>query len=299
MKIMYVNLLKNKKKNEEVLMKDLRNKDVHDFFDELRHKNARNIENIHKNKFFNKLKNFSNNNIVKKNELTLFVLSLMLVTSAYMNYTNKIKKRKMAQIGDAKFVSTSISGNQNETTNISGETNLTNEKQAAQESHTKEENTLMENSIQTNAKDLNEQNKSLENSKNVDEQIQPASNNDEKISTDDYFSTVRIERDKSYSQMLESYTNILKDTNVPNDQKSIATNEIKKINDRKNQISTIENLLKGKDIEDSVILINDNSIDAIIKSSTELSKKTVAQIENIISRELNANIQDIHISTHN
>lgn len=299
MKIMYVNLLKNKKKNEEVLMKDLRNKDVHDFFDELRHKNARNIENIHKNKFFNKLKNFSNNNIVKKNELTLFVLSLMLVTSAYMNYTNKIKKRKMAQIGDAKFVSTSISGNQNETTNISEETNLTNEKQATQESHTKEENTLMENSIQTNAKDSNEQNKSLENSKNVDEQIQPASNNDEKISTDDYFSTVRIERDKSYSQMLESYTNILKDTNVPNDQKSIATNEIKKINDRKNQISTIENLLKGKDIEDSVILINDNSIDAIIKSSTELSKKTVAQIENIISRELNANIQDIHISTHN
>lgn len=299
MKIMYVNLLKNKKKNEEVLMKDLRNKDVHDFFDELRHKNARNIENIHKNKFFNKLKNFSNNNIVKKNELTLFVLSLMLVTSAYMNYTNKIKKRKMAQIGDAKFVSTSISGNQNETTNISEETNLNNEKQAAQESHTKEENTLMENSIQTNAKDSNEQNKSLENSKNVDEQIQPASNNDEKISTDDYFSTVRIERDKSYSQMLESYTNILKDTNVPNDQKSIATNEIKKINDRKNQISTIENLLKGKNIEDSVILINDNSIDAIIKSSTELSKKTVAQIENIISRELNANIQDIHISTHN
>ena len=299
MKIMYVNLLKNKKKNEEVLMKDLRNKDVHDFFDELRHKNARNIENIHKNKFFNKLKNFSNNNIVKKNELTLFVLSLMLVTSAYMNYTNKIKKRKMAQIGDAKFVSTSISGNQNETTNISEETNLTNEKQATQESNTKEENTLMENSIQTNAKDSNEQNKSLENSKNVDEQIQPASNNDEKISTDDYFSTVRIERDKSYSQMLESYTNILKDTNVPNDQKSIATNEIKKINDRKNQISTIENLLKGKNIEDSVILINDNSIDAIIKSSTELSKKTVAQIENIISRELNANIQDIHISTHN
>ena len=174
MKIMYVNLLKNKKKNEEVLMKDLRNKDVHDFFDELRHKNARNIENIHKNKFFNKLKNFSNNNIVKKNELTLFVLSLMLVTSAYMNYTNKIKKRKMAQIGDAKFVSTSISGNQNETTNISEETNLTNEKQATQESHTKEENTLMENSIQTNAKDSNEQNKSLENSKDVDEQIQSA-----------------------------------------------------------------------------------------------------------------------------
>ena len=97
MKIMYVNLLKNKKKNEEVLMKDLRNKDVHDFFDELRHKNARNIENIHKNKFFNKLKNFSNNNIVKKNELTLFVLSLMLVTSAYMNYTNKIKKSRLAQ----------------------------------------------------------------------------------------------------------------------------------------------------------------------------------------------------------
>ena len=95
MKIMYVNLLKNKKKkDDEVLMKDLRSKNIHDFFDEIRHKNAKNIHNMQENKFFNKLKNFNNNNIVKKNELTLFVLSLMLVTSAYMNYTNKIKKSR-------------------------------------------------------------------------------------------------------------------------------------------------------------------------------------------------------------
>ena len=93
MKIMYVNLLKNKKKkDDEVLMKDLRSKNIHDFSTRLGHKNAKNIHNMQENKFFNKLKNFNNNNIVKKNELTLFVLSLMLVTSAYMNYTNKIKR---------------------------------------------------------------------------------------------------------------------------------------------------------------------------------------------------------------
>lgn len=162
------------------------------------------------------------------------------------------------------------------------------------ESSTNGENTLTENSIQTNAEASNSQ----EQNSNLEEQIQSTSNTDEKTSSDDYFSSVRIERDRSYSQMLESYTNILKDTNVPNDQKSIATNEIKKINDRKNQISTIESLLEAKDIEDSVILINDNSIDAIIKSDIELSSKTVAQIENVISRELNADIEDIHISTH-
>ena len=46
-------------------------------------------------------------------------------------------------------------------------------------------------------------------------------------------------------------------------------------------------------------MINDNSIDAIIKSNNELEKNTVAQIENIVSRELNADINAIHISTHN
>lgn len=315
MKIMYINLLKkkNENKDEEVLMKDLREKKISDFFEEIKHKKIRNIHNNKNNKFFNKLKNFNNNNIVKKNQLTLFVLSLMLVTAGYMNYTNNLKKIKKARLGDSTFVSTNIAktydneesseehDEQQIEKNLSNDietSNSQNSLNTIETSNSKNNSNTIETVDNQNNSNTMETSKSISTEEN--ENTAKKDNNQENQSdiTDNYFASTRLERDKSYSQMLETYTNILKDGNVPSDQKTIASNEIKKINDRKNQITTIENLLKGKEIEDSVIMINDNSIDVIVKSNNDLSKSVVAQIENIVSRELNADIEDIHITTH-
>ena len=100
-----------------------------------------------------------------------------------------------------------------------------------------------------------------------------------------------------YSQMIETYTKILENSEIPNDQKDIASNEIKNINYRKNQIYTIENLLKTKGIENVVVLTNENNIDVIVDSKENLESQKVAQIQNIVSREMNAKIEDIHITS--
>ena len=57
-----------------------------------------------------------------------------------------------------------------------------------------------------------------------------------------------------------------------------------------------ENLLKTKGFENSVVFVNDKSVNVIIKANG-LKKEETAQIQNIISRELNAEIENIHIST--
>ena len=98
--------------------------------------------------------------------------------------------------------------------------------------------------------------------------------------------------------MLETYEKILEKESIPSDQKSIASNEIKNINNRKNAISIVENLIKTKGFEEVFILINDNNIDVVVKSSSNLTTEQVAQITNIVSRELNSKIEDIHISIH-
>lgn len=116
--------------------------------------------------------------------------------------------------------------------------------------------------------------------------------------SDDYFIKTKLEREKMYSQMLETYNNILTNTNISNDQKGVASAEIKNINDRKNAILNSENLINSKNFNDSVILVNDNNIDVVIKSIDNISKEQVAQIQNIVSRELKAKIEDIHITTH-
>ena len=57
----------------------------------------------------------------------------------------------------------------------------------------------------------------------------------------------------------------------------------------------IKNLIKTKGFEDCVILVNDKSINIIVKADA-LEPEKIAQIQNIASRELKAEISDIHIS---
>lgn len=111
----------------------------------------------------------------------------------------------------------------------------------------------------------------------------------------EYFSTSRLERDTMYSQMIETYENILNSSNSLETQKQSATEEIKKINDTKNSIMICENLIKTKGFDDVVVFVNGESISVIVEDE-QLSQEEVAQIQNIISRELNAKVENIHIS---
>lgn len=57
-----------------------------------------------------------------------------------------------------------------------------------------------------------------------------------------------------------------------------------------------ENLIKTKGFSNNVVFVNGESVSAII-GTKELKKEETAQIQNILSRELKANIENIHIST--
>lgn len=113
--------------------------------------------------------------------------------------------------------------------------------------------------------------------------------------TDDYFASSMLGRDTMYSQMIESYQNLLDNQNVSEEQKTVATQEITEINNTQNSIMICENLIKTKGISDVVIFVNDKSINVIVKADT-LEQDTIAQIQNIIAREMNAEIENIHIS---
>lgn len=114
--------------------------------------------------------------------------------------------------------------------------------------------------------------------------------------TNDYFNNTRLEREKMYSQMIESYQKMLDSATVSEVQKGIAQTEINNINHTKNAIMIIENLLKLKEIEDVVVLMNDKSINVVVKPKEQLKPEIVAQIQNIVTREMNTEIENIHIS---
>lgn len=130
---------------------------------------------------------------------------------------------------------------------------------------------------------------------NSSNEVSVATSSSSSSRTDDYFASSRLGRDTMYSQMIESYQNLLDNQNVSEEQKTVATQEITEINNTQNSIMICENLIKTKGISDVVIFVNDKSINVIVKADT-LEQDTIAQIQNIIAREMNAEIENIHIS---
>ena len=122
------------------------------------------------------------------------------------------------------------------------------------------------------------------------------SENNKKNNNDGYFEESKLSRDTMYSQTLETYKEMLNNSNVSEEQKTIVTQEITKLNKEKNAIMICENLISTKGFENSVIFVNVDSISVIIKA-TELKADEMAQIQNIISREMGAEIANIHIMT--
>ena len=203
--------------------------------------------------------------IIKRNQLIILIISLMLITAGYLNFTadnNTVTTSYLtAELGDATLVSS----------NSIVENNI-------------EENILVENNTVENSEDKN---------------ILEENNTVETVATyevdDTYFTTSKLERENMYSQMLETYQQIYNNTETSSDQKTSALNEIANINKTKNAIMIAENLISAKGFKNVVIFVNDNSVSVII-GEKELQTEQIAQIQNIVSRELSVDASIIHIS---
>ena len=212
--------------------------------------------------------------IIKRNQIIILVIALMLVSAGYLNYTTNQNKNTIATsvegegldyagIGDAKLVSSN-----------------------AIEEENKQEGLVSNDKIQENT--IIEENKN---------EIETTTTTNSQVSaeTKEYFSSSRLNRETMYSQMIESYQKILENETISETQKSIAQTEIQNINNTKNKIMICENLIKTKSIEDLVIFVNDKSISVVVRAD-KLEQEQIAQIQNIIAREMQVEITNIHIS---
>ena len=256
-----------------------------------------------------KNKNLGIKKIMRKNQVVLLALALMLMTAGYMNYTNNHDNENMllASLGDAKLVSANVVNDANILNEVNNSVVESNNEENIVEQNQIVQNTTNE-AVETNANNV-DSNAPVSNETNVEnqttEEAESTSNeeNDEvqetstKQADNDYFTRSKLERETMYSQMLETYTKILENGNISSEQKDIAENEIKNINNTKNAIMIAENLLATKGFENVVIFVNSPSVNVVVKKEN-LETEEVAQIQNIVQRELNTDIENIHITTN-
>ena len=213
--------------------------------------------------------------ILKRNQIVVAVIALMLVTAGYLNFANQNKESNliptssaadselMAGIGDAQLVSANEATENNQTQNET----IKNTENVATTSNT-QKNTDSNTTKNTSAQE------------------------------DSYFAQSRLDRDKMYSQMLDNYQKILETNNLSSEEKKTAQEEIKRINNEKNAIMIAENLIKTKGFQDIVIFVNNGNVTGVVQKD-KLDEKDIAQIQNIITRELNAKTNKINISGKN
>ena len=220
---------------------------------------------------------------LKKNQMVIFFIAIMLIVVGYLNYSSvnndeslesSIKLEEVAGIGDAKLVNSNaileqgalVENNDDKEDKEKIKSSIINEKSI----------------IETNAGEIEK----------IDEEEEKENVN----VNNEYYINSRLERDTMFSQMIESYQKILDNKEISADQKVVAQTEIKRINDLKNAIMISENLIKNKGFDDVIIFVNDKSINVIVRKD-KLETDEIAQIQNIIIRELSSNIDNIHIST--
>ena len=211
--------------------------------------------------------------ILKRNQIVVAVIALMLVTAGYLNFANQNKESNliptssaadselMAGIGDAQLVSANEATENKQTQNETVQ-NTT-------------ENVATTNNIKENTDSNTTQNTSTQ--------------------EDSYFAQSRLDRDKMYSQMLDNYQKILETNNLSSEEKKTAQEEIKRINNEKNAIMIAENLIKTKGFQDIIIFVNNGNVTGVVKKD-KLDEKDIAQIQNVITRELNVKTNKINIS---
>lgn len=203
---------------------------------------------------------------LKKNEVVIYAIALMLVTAGYFNYTANLENNSIETFSE----------------------------ESKNEVISDTDNQIIENIAKTN---------NLEDENNIDkeddDEIGDAKLVDSKSivdNTSDYFVSTKLQRDTNYADTLSTYTKIIEDSSISDTQKSIAMKEITKINETKNAIAVCENLLSTKGFEHYVILVNNESINIVVKVDGGLTKQKVAQIQNIVSREFNSKLENIHIT---
>ena len=198
---------------------------------------------------------------IKKGSVAIYVLAMMLVTAGYWNYISN----------ESQTIET-VSMSQNS------------EKEDTRDEH------LGDATLVSNNELIKEENKLIED-ENEDETSEVSTSQE-----DEYFQESKLARDTMYSQTLETYQGILNNTNVSEEQKTIVTQQITELNKEKNAIMICENLISTKGFTNCVIFVNIESISVIVEAD-ELKPDEIAQIQNIISREMNAKVENIHIMT--
>ncbi|NLH95737.1 MAG: SpoIIIAH-like family protein [Clostridiaceae bacterium] len=113
----------------------------------------------------------------------------------------------------------------------------------------------------------------------------------------DYFIQAKLDKEQSRSEAADSLKAIVEDVTASPEVREEAHNRMIALAETAEKESRIEILINKMGFEDSFILFADNgSVDIVVKTPS-LTSSQAAQITDIVMRQADVDVEDIHIST--
>ena len=111
-----------------------------------------------------------------------------------------------------------------------------------------------------------------------------------------FSASAKLNREQVRSKNEASLLEIINNTDISEDMKADAIASMNRMTDRAEKELDAELLLEAKGLKDSVVSINDDSVDVIV-GAAEITDEQKAQIEDIVTRKTERNVSDIVITT--
>lgn len=219
--------------------------------------------------------------IVKKNQVVLTVLAVMIAVAGYLTYAGSDGLLPAGAFQETKDAASYESSDED----VLGQ-NVALENAGAQENAGNETQADTEGEAQANAEEESEG------------EI-PDGTPGEAVLTNadvvDFMAKVQLSREQVRTKNKESLMEIINNTGLSEEQKKEAVATMVELTDMAQKENATETLLAAKGFENTVVSINEKGVDVVI-GKTELSDAERAQIEDIVKRKAEVEASDIVIT---
>lgn len=114
------------------------------------------------------------------------------------------------------------------------------------------------------------------------------------LTVPDFFTEYRLERDKIRSERFDILRDMVKNEKSEENKQRVQEAILRLVQEKQREYE-MENLIKARGFQDALVVIQDKSVNAIIKTQS-FTREEVAQVADVISRVAGVKAEDITIS---
>lgn len=234
-------------------------------------------------------------NVVKKNQIIITALAIMIVVAGYLNFTGQeistsglVSSQKNENvIADATATPKETAKMKKEQQKTQDSANTSSKSNKKQVSKTKKgTRDAKETTTDISAEDEGKDDYTVTDSGEV---VASEENPGEAVMVsnsigNDYFSSAKLAREQSRAKNKETLMEIINNKSLDAKEKKTAVNQVAAITDAAEKENAAELMLEAKGFEDAVVSITDDSADIVINAS-ELTSQQIAQVQDIVKRK--------------